>query len=440
MDTKTNIAGNKSLVAVLVERLKTLWNKVIHIGIDDDTTTFDKRRTRLLNGICTWAFLIYFSYVLAYAGHKDSWFIVNDSLIGVFGYSMVIIINHFRKYALACHGFIIFNLFFYLEQAVTGGIVTGVEYIFVPSCVTSVLFFRTPRIILFYFLANLLFFGLAKWSFSHMQPVFNYKGQEQSIFIANHITMFVILFMIVYYFKTENIRQEKLLESKNVSISNEKQKSDKLLLNILPFETAEELKQTGTAKSRSFKMVTVMFTDFKNFTLTSEKLTPEELVSEIHHYFSTFDLIMKKYNIEKIKTIGDAYMCAGGIPEENTTHPFDVVMAALEIQEFMLQKKKEKENANELFFELRLGIHTGPVVAGIVGTTKFSYDIWGDTVNVASRMQSSGQEGKVNISGSTYQLVKDRFTCLYRGKIAAKNKGAVDMYFVEGPIEPPTLA
>jgi len=147
-----------------------------------------------------------------------------------------------------------------------------------------------------------------------------------------------------------------------------------------------------------------------------------------------FDQVMNKYNIEKIKTIGDSYMCAGGLPEENSTNPVDVVMAALEIQEFMLQKKKEKEKTDELFFECRLGIHTGPVIAGIVGTKKFAYDIWGDTVNVASRMESGGQVGKVNISGSTYKLVKDHFNCSYRGKIAAKNKGDVDMYFVDGPV------
>jgi adenylate cyclase len=214
-------------------------------------------------------------------------------------------------------------------------------------------------------------------------------------------------------------------------ITEAKQRSDELLLNILPEETAEELKETGTAKAKSFDMVTVMFTDFKNFTQASEKLSAEELVEEINVCYSEFDRIITKYGIEKIKTIGDSYMCAGGIPVSNGTHPVDVVKAGLEMQQFIEENKKQRIARDEPFFDLRLGIHTGPVVAGIVGIKKFAYDIWGDTVNTASRMESSGQIGKVNISGPTYELVKDHFECTYRGKIEAKNKGQIDMYFVE---------
>lgn len=215
-------------------------------------------------------------------------------------------------------------------------------------------------------------------------------------------------------------------------ISKEKKRSDELLLNILPEETAEELKATGSAQTKSFESVSVLFTDFKNFTLASEKLTPEELVSEINHCYSAFDNIVAKYGIEKIKTIGDAYMCAGGLPVKNSTHPVDVVKAGIEMQQFILKNKSERMQKGLPFFELRLGIHTGPVVAGVVGTKKFAYDIWGDTVNTASRMESSGEVGKVNISGSTFELVKDGFKCVHRGKVAAKNKGEIDMYFVEG--------
>ena len=193
-------------------------------------------------------------------------------------------------------------------------------------------------------------------------------------------------------------------------ISKEKRRSDNLLLNILPQETAEELKATGTAKAKSFEQVSVLFTDFKNFTQASERLNPEELVAEINYCYSEFDRIVSKYGIEKIKTIGDSYMCAGGLPVPNKTHPFDVISAGLEMVRFIEKNKKEREANGQPYFELRLGIHTGPVVAGIVGIKKFAYDIWGDTVNIASRMESSGVIGKVNISSYTHDLVIDKFT------------------------------
>ena len=197
-------------------------------------------------------------------------------------------------------------------------------------------------------------------------------------------------------------------------IKKGKKRSDELLLNILPEETAEELKETGTAKAKRFEKVSVLFTDFKNFTQASEKLTPEELVAEINHCYSEFDRIITRHGIEKIKTIGDSYMCAGGLPVPNETHPFDMINAALEMAAFIetIRKKGCRRVNQPLIY--RIGIHTGPVVAGIVGIKKFSYDIWGDTVNTASRMESSGAIGKVNISGSTYELVKDKYTCTPR--------------------------
>jgi adenylate cyclase len=210
-------------------------------------------------------------------------------------------------------------------------------------------------------------------------------------------------------------------------IAKEKKKSDELLLNILPAETAEELKQFGSAKARSFEMVTVMFTDFKDFTAMSEKLTAEQLVTEINECFVAFDTIIQKYGIEKIKTIGDAYMAAGGLPTPKSTHAIDVVGAALEIQEFIREQKKKK---GEMGFDIRIGIHSGPVVAGIVGIKKFAYDIWGDTVNTAARMENSGVAGKINISAATYELVKDHFHCIPRGKVNAKGKGDIEMYFL----------
>ncbi|MGB0882710.1 MAG: adenylate/guanylate cyclase domain-containing protein [Vicingaceae bacterium] len=223
----------------------------------------------------------------------------------------------------------------------------------------------------------------------------------------------------------EVIKQKELLEV-------EKEKAEKLLLNILPSETAEELKAKGKATARKYRMTSIMFTDFKSFTKIAEEIKPEVLVSELDNYFKNFDEIIDKYDVEKIKTIGDAYMCAGGIPIRNKSNPIDIVLAGLEIQRFMKVYNKAKAAEGEKGWGLRIGIHTGSVIAGVVGIKRFAYDIWGDSVNIASRIEAAGGVGKVNISGVTYELVKEFFTCEYRGEIRAKNKGKIDMYFVHG--------
>jgi len=217
-----------------------------------------------------------------------------------------------------------------------------------------------------------------------------------------------------------------------VVIFRSKKRSEELLLNIIPAETARELKATGTSEARLIDQVSVLFTDFKGFTRMSEKVTPKQLVRDLHECFSAFDHICEKYGIEKIKTIGDAYMAACGLPSPDSDHAKKVVLAALEMRDFVAEGKARKIANGLPFFEIRIGIHSGPVVAGIVGVKKFQYDIWGDTVNTASRMESSGEVGKVNISEATYELLKDDqdFAFESRGKIKAKGKGEIEMLFV----------
>lgn len=277
---------------------------------------------------------------------------------------------------------------------------------------------------------NLVLLGL-------LSIVLHWPGQYYFIYTGGGLLL-IGLFLWNARFKQEVI-QRKLSEDKikmqYLEIEQQKQVSDNLLLNILPAEVAEELKTKGSADAKQFDEVTVLFTDFKDFTKLSEKMSATELVEEINTCFMAFDKITEAHGIEKIKTIGDSYMCAGGLPVITKTHATDVVKAAFDIQKFIANHSAERIAQGREPFQIRIGIHTGPVVAGIVGIKKFAYDIWGDTVNIASRMESSGQAGKVNISGSTYQLIKDHFTCEHRGKVHAKNKGELDMYFVEEAIE-----
>jgi adenylate cyclase len=246
--------------------------------------------------------------------------------------------------------------------------------------------------------------------------------------VKNSFLIVAILLLVLASFIFYNFRLKK---KANRIIAAEKDRSDKLLMNILPEETAEELKREGSARTRHYDLVSVLFTDFKGFTSIAEKMDPEQLVAELDYCFKAYDMIIEQHHVEKIKTIGDSYMCAGGLPAPNTSNPVDVVKCGIEICRFMRDYKQNRMEQNQPFFEVRIGIHTGPVVSGIVGLKKFAYDIWGDTVNTAARMESSGIPGSVNISGDTYQFIKDHFKCSYRGKIEAKNKGLIDMYLVE---------
>lgn len=241
--------------------------------------------------------------------------------------------------------------------------------------------------------------------------------------MAGLVLIFIIAFIIFRNYRAK-VKINKVLDRQKVEIEN-------LLLNILPSEVAKELQTEGHATPRSYDSVSVLFTDFKGFTSIAKDMTPEELVAELNEFFVAFDDIIEKNGIEKIKTIGDAYMCAGGIPTPNKTHPVDIVRAGLQIQEFMKKHAQRRIEKGLQPWGLRVGIHTGPITAGVVGRKKYAYDIWGSAVNIASRMESSGEVGKVNISATTYELVKDTFPCTHRGKISAKNVGEIDMYFVE---------
>lgn len=229
----------------------------------------------------------------------------------------------------------------------------------------------------------------------------------------------------------EKVRSRTLeVEKQKEIIQAAKLQSDNLLLNILPDEIAEELKRFGRSYARKHTQVSVLFADIKGFTLVAETMSPEKLVTALDEIFRAFDNIVEKYDMEKIKTIGDAYMCACGLPRSDNENAVKAVKAALDMQQFMRGFGLVSKIQNLPVFEIRIGIHTGPVIAGVVGSRKFAYDIWGDTVNLASQMERHGEAGKINLSSSTYELIKNAYECTSRGKIEVKSKGSLEMYFL----------
>ncbi|HRW62959.1 MAG TPA: adenylate/guanylate cyclase domain-containing protein [Bacteroidales bacterium] len=255
-------------------------------------------------------------------------------------------------------------------------------------------------------------------------------------FVIYLISLLLIFILIgkwrAYYFARERFRLENIIHERTEEVVIQKEKADNLLDRVLPKSTAKELKSGRKAGPYHYNMVTVLFSDIQGFTKISEQMDSEHLIDELDRFFLQFDSVVEKYNIEKIKTIGDAYMCAGGIPIKNRTNPVEVVLAAMEMQNYMKELKQMACDSENHIWDLRIGIDTGPVVAGVLGRSKISYDIWGGTVNTASRMEASGEPGKINITENTYMLIKDFFICQYRGKMPIKYKGEIDMYFVEG--------
>ena len=265
---------------------------------------------------------------------------------------------------------------------------------------------------------------LPLWYFSHLTIIF--------YFILFSLIIWDLYDLLTLRFARKQYMLEMIINKRTEDLIIEKEKTEELLANVLPKNTAAEIMAKGKASKIKYNFVTVLFSDIQGFTKIAEEMNPEVLIDELDKFFFHFDSVVEKFGIEKIKTIGDAYMCAGGIPEKNRTNPVEVTLAALEMKSYMKKLKETSELEGMKYWDIRIGIHTGTVVAGVVGQKKLSYDIWGDTVNTASRMESSGEASKINISGTTYEFVKDFFTCEYRGKMPVKYKGELEMDFVEG--------
>ncbi len=266
--------------------------------------------------------------------------------------------------------------------------------------------------------------------FEILPPIWLTTSFQTLVIVLILVVIFLIFKLRTHKLEKEKKKLEKLIAIKTKDLNEEKEKSDKLLLNILPAGVANELKLNGFATTRKYEKASVLFTDFKGFTKMSSEMSPEKLVQKLDEIFIAFDEVIERNNLEKIKTIGDAYMCVSGIPDEYPNQVKNIVLSGLQLVDVMRAFNEKQKLNNEPEWNIRVGIHTGELIAGVVGKKKFAYDVWGDTVNIASRMESNSEPGRVNVSLETYNEIKMFFNCEERGRILTKNRGELDMFFV----------
>lgn len=395
---------------------------LIYAGAD-----LDAHRRRYVINVNVYALVVVlislpYPFVYLYLKVDIDPLLLSGSLVFIGAYLLVIAFNYLRLHTLA-------KLLFYLTamtqlfgMCIVFGSETGLDQFFYAAFV-GVFFVidRHQKILIFPALFGLATeYLLVQFILAHIDPIAHVTGETaRTIRYFTSGAVFTLLGVQCLQFYHSNIRGELELEKA-------RQQSENLLLNILPEPIAEELKRTGSVTPVEHDAVTVVFTDFVGFTASAEVKDPAELLRELDDCFSAFDAIIEKYGLEKLKTIGDAYMFAGGVPTALAENAVRCVKAAQEIIAFV----ESRRAANPRFWQIRVGMHTGKLVAGVIGRKKFIYDVWGDTVNTASRLEAAGEPGKINTSQATYELIKGEFACTYRGAIAVKGKGPLPMYFV----------
>ena len=388
---------------------------------DDDTSivAFQKQLLAII------AFFLFLCGVAWWA----MWYIIYDwsiptiaaGLFGIMVAIMVYVSHRARNHKLLVHAMFLGTLIVPLVCQWSIGSLdhSGMNLAWIFLTPLGILIFASIRPAVFYmaiFVALIILTVLVEPSF-YGKPMLVEEPVRKLFYIMNLVVSYSVIFGTCAWFVH--------------TIKVEKQRSENLLLNILPSDVAEELKKFGKVEPISHEHATVLFTDFKGFTEISESITPKELVAEINHCFGAFDEITTRYNIEKIKTIGDSYMAVGGDFGEFSCTACDVVSAGMEMQAYIKNRKETRSKMGKFCFEMRVGVHTGPVISGVVGVKKFQFDIWGDTVNIASRMESHGEIGEVNVSITTRDLIEDQYEFDYRGTLPVKGKGDMPMYFVK---------
>ncbi|MBN2158876.1 MAG: adenylate/guanylate cyclase domain-containing protein [Spirochaetes bacterium] len=425
-----------------MEWIIKLWKQLTLVGITDDMSTRKVKQERIFNNIwivftgitgleipailIAWLVLInhdpeVYRYYFLYATPCVVTYITSIVLYYLKS-------KHVNRTVLNIILFHLCQVFFCTTPIFSGSYIKSEILLYPLFMIPMFVFDREhAKLTIWFMVSNLACIVFIYWWFEHFAPVFPIPFRPILLALRYYFIFLAPLGIIIstFYLWNEGIKAEETIEE-------EKSKVQKLLLNILPEKVAEELSEKGATEPVRYESVTVLFTDFVGFTNISEKLAPEELINELDTYFSYFDEVTRIHKLEKIKTIGDSYMLAAGLPVPKATHAIDCTLAAIKIRDYMNAVKKRRSVEGRHVWEVRIGMHTGPLVAGVIGSMKFAYDVFGDTVNTASRMESSGEAGKINISHETYDAIKHLFICTPRGQISAKRKGALDMYFVEG--------
>jgi class 3 adenylate cyclase len=387
---------------------------------DDDSPDLAFQK-QLLVIICSFLFLCGVAWWLMWY-LIFGWSIPTDAagLFGILVFVMIIVSHFAKNHLLLAHSVFLGTIIVPVACQWAIGSLHWSGMIIAWAFLTplGVLIFASIRPALIYmgiFLACILITALFEPAFyGHIMMVS--EPINKLFYSMNLVTSYSVIFVTCAWFVN--------------TIKIEKRISEELLLNILPGDVAQELKKFGKVEPVSHENCTVLFTDFKGFTEISESITAKELVAEINHCFGVFDEITSRYHIEKIKTIGDSYMAVGGNFSKNECTPLHVVSAGLEMRDYIKKRKLERTREGKFGFEMRVGVHSGPVVSGVVGVKKFQFDIWGDTVNIASRMQSHGEIDEVNVTETTRDLIRDNFEFEFRGLLPVKGKGDMPMYFV----------
>ncbi len=412
-----------------MDNMRSIWDRIIHIGVDDITASSDIKYIVLLNVLSlvggiffVLGFMFIFSWYL-----PESGFYLIVSVICMILFPVVLLMNRMKLYRISRIYFNMLGIVTFVVVSILGGYETN-THLFLFLVIYAAFFIYPQRDKPFMygiiFMTLISFIGLEMWFQNHESILDLSPPFVKAMTLNFNIGLFVYISGFSYYIYRIYFRAEAKLDF-------ERERSEKLLYNILPIKVANRLKSDHGTIADGFSQCSVLFADIEGFTKFANDIPPESLVTLLNEVFSRFDDLVDKYSLEKIKTIGDAYMVVAGLPDPRDDHAESIAGFAIEMLDILQDYQIERREK----LRVRIGIDSGPVVAGVIGKKKFIYDLWGDTVNTASRMESHGLPDEIHVTKNTYDLLKDKYEFIERGVVSIKDKGQMETYLLRGRIE-----